>query len=206
MNRLVRLGLDVLNYLSLFFAIGIFVKSVLSLHNNIFLSRMEGNHSLVYVILFIAFMFFAYHYGKYRFLMSALSIAFMVYLHEFLWFIFTIIHVGFVYPSDYWFYWWIYGILLNLNVILILSFIVKINGKHLSLFMSFYGLVWINLLFITMWIYHIPYVFSVDNYSINKYQFYNDVIVNIIEIIEWGIYTLLFVSFKVIKDSFKGVN
>jgi len=206
MDRLVRFGLDVLNWLSLFFAIGIFVKSVLSLRDNIFLSRMEGNHSLVYIMLFIVFLYFAYHYKKYRFLMSALSIAFIVYLHEFLWFIFTIIHVGFIVSSDIWFYWWIYGFLLNLNVILILSFIIKINKESLSVFLTFYYFVWFFIMIITLWIYHIPYVFSVDNYSINKYQFYNDVLVNALEIIEWGIYTLLFVSFKVIRVSFKGVN
>jgi len=195
----VKLGLDVLNYLSLFFAIGIFVKSVLSLHNNIFLSRMEGNHSLVYVILFSAFVYYSLKYEKYRFLMSALSIAFMVYLHEFLWFIFSIIHVGFIVSSDYWFYWWMYGILVNLIIVLILSFFVKINKENLSVFLTFYGLVWIFIMIITLWIYKIPYVFSVDNYSVDKFKFYNDVFVNGLEVLEWGIYTLLFTIFKVIR-------
>jgi hypothetical protein len=200
MNRFVRLSLDVFNWLSLFFAIGIFLRALLSLLNgNIFLSRLEGNHSLIYVILFIVFVFFVFRYKEYRFLKSALSIAFLVYFHEFLFFVFTPIHVEFVQNSDYWFYWWMYGILLNLNVILILSFIVRIDKESLSVFLTFYYFVWFFILIITLWIYHIPYVFSVDNYSVDRFKFYNDVFVNMIEIVEWGIYTLLFVGLKVIR-------
>jgi len=200
MNRLVRFGLDVLNWLSLMFALGIFSEALFSLlDNNIFLVRTEGNHSLVYVLLFIMFVFFTFRYKKYRFLFSAVSVAFMVYIHEFLWFIFTIIHVFYVKPSDYWLSWWVYGVLVNFDILLILSFIVKIDKTQLQLFITFYYLVWINLLFYTMWVYHVPYVFSIDNYASDKFQFYYNVDVNALEILEWGLYTILFLVFEPIS-------
>jgi hypothetical protein len=198
--KYVRLGLGVLNWLSLFFAIGIFLKALFSLNNdNIFLSRTEGNHSLIYVILFIVFVFFTIRYKKHRFLMSALSVLFIVYLHEFLWFIFSIIHVFYIKPSDYWLSWWVYGVLVNFDILLILSFLVKIDYEKISFFLMFYYLVWINLLFYTMWVYHVPYVFSVDNYASYKFQFYYNVDVNALEIAEWGLYILLFLVFKPIS-------
>jgi hypothetical protein len=200
MNRLVRLGLGVLNYLSLFFAIGIFANSLIALsHGNIFLVRTEGNHSLIYIMLFIVFVFFVFRYNKYRFLMSALSVLFIVYLHEFLWFIFSIIHVFYVVQNDYWFNWWVYGVLVNFDILLILSFLVKIDYEKISFFLMFYYLVWINLLFYTMWVYHMPYVFSVDNYASYKFKFYNDIDVNALEILEWGLYIVLFLVFEPIS-------
>jgi hypothetical protein len=198
--KIVRLGLGILNWLSLFFALGIFANSLIALsQGNIFLSRTEGNHSLIYVTLFIVFVFFTIRYNKYRFLMSAISVAFMVYLHEFLWFIFSIIHVGFVQNSDYWFYWWMYGILVNFDILLILSFLVKIDKEKISFFLMFYYLVWLFMLFYTMWVYHVPYVFSVDNYASDKFQFYYNVDVNALEICEWGLYIVLFLILEPIS-------